>query len=76
MRKPREARASRSCREIRKNNRNKLQDLVGQLQYTLKGTPPKIPAAKAFITGHLNKILLALGYEASMVEMLGQKYGS
>jgi len=79
MRKLRERRTSRSCREIKEANRGKLQDLVGQLQDTLKGAPPKIPASGVPVMTHygrsLHKILLALGYEASLVEMLGQKYG-
>ncbi|HXZ42558.1 MAG TPA: hypothetical protein VEG68_17590 [Terriglobales bacterium] len=72
MRKLGERRTSRSCREIKEANRDKLQD-------TLKGAPPKIPASGVPVITHygrsLHKILLALGYEASLVEMLGQKYG-
>jgi len=73
MRKLREPRASRSCRQIRKVDRDKLQDLARRLDEALKGAPHKFPSAS--ITGHLHKILLTLGYEASLVEMLGQKYG-
>jgi hypothetical protein len=73
MRKLREQRASRSCRQIRKVDHDKMQDLACRLDEALKGPPPRIPSAS--ITGHLHKILLTLGYEASLVEMLGQRYG-
>jgi hypothetical protein len=73
MRRLRERRASRSCRQNRKVDREKLQELAHRLDEALKGAPRKIPSAS--ITGHLHKILLSLGYEASLVEMLGQKLG-
>ena len=73
MRKLREPRASHSCRRVRKVDRDKMQDLARRLDQALKGPPSRMPSAS--ITGHLHKILLTLGYEASLVEMLGRKYG-
>lgn len=79
MRKLKERRARLSCRQIRKVDREKLRDLPHRLDEALKDTPPKIPASGVPVMSHygrsLNKILLALGYEASLVEMLGRKYG-
>ena len=80
MRKLKEQRASRSCRQIGKVDRETLQDLAYRLNEALKGAPPKIPASGVPVMTRygrsLNRILLALGYEASLVGMLGRRYGS
>jgi hypothetical protein len=62
---------SRLCRQIEEPaNRNK-QELASQVRDTLNGAPNRT----APITNHLNRILLAMGYDTSLVELLGRRYG-
>lgn len=56
---------ARLCRRIVEANDNKQ---------TPKGAGRRIPDANAPITIRLNQILLAMGYDSSLVEMLGRRY--
>jgi hypothetical protein len=79
MKKLRNSKASQFCRYLSQQpGRERLQELAYQIRETLKG-PQKTPArAERIIRRYnmpLDNILLALGYESSLVEMLGQRYG-
>ena len=67
-----------SCHQVNKRpRRERLQELAYQIRETLEGLH-QIPAGDARISGRYNipldNILLALGYESSLVEMLGRRY--
>jgi hypothetical protein len=79
MKKLRNSKASQFCRYLSKQpGRERLQEFACQIRETLR-TPRTIPASGARISRRYNipldNILLALGYESSLVEMLGQPYG-
>lgn len=79
MKKLRNSKASQFCRRPSKQpGRESMQQLAHQIRETLK-RPREIPASGAHIGTRrnipLHNILLALGYESSLVEMLGQRYG-
>lgn len=70
---------SQLCRRLREQpSPLRLRELACELRETLK-KPQKISArAWYFSRRHdipLHTILLALGYESSLVDMLGQRYG-
>ena len=65
----------RPCREISEPANREAREFARKIHEALKGAERKRPATAAPITSHLNRILLGLGYEASLVEMLGRKYG-
>jgi len=64
------------CRQISEPANSEKQELARQLRDPLNGPRHRASARTTPITNHLNKILLAMGYEASLVEMLGRKYGN
>lgn len=78
MKKLRTAKAGkvpRLCRQIGEPAARSKQELASCLRDALNGAQQGLSARTAPITNHLNEILLAMGYEASLVSLLGRKYG-
>lgn len=72
---PKAGKVPRLCRQIGEIATRSKQELAGQVRDALNGAPQTVSVRTAPITNHLNKILLAMGYEASLVSLLGRKYG-
>jgi hypothetical protein len=70
--------ASQFCRRLSTDpGHRRMQELAYEMRQSLK-SPHKIPARGARLSRRYNiplhYILLALGYESSLVEMLGQRH--
>jgi hypothetical protein len=74
LRKPKAAKAARLCRRISEPATRKKPALARQVRDSFNGSQ-RLSVGTAPITNHLNEILLAMGYEASLVSLLGRKYG-
>jgi len=64
----------RLCRNTGEPAHRNMQLFASQLRDTLSNVTERDPARNTPITIRLNQILLAMGYDSSLVEMLGRKF--
>lgn len=75
LRKTKPGKVPRLCRQLSKPATRTKQKLASQLRDAQEGTTRTVRPRHLKITSPLDQILLSLGYEASMVSLLGRKYG-
>jgi hypothetical protein len=74
LRKPKAGKVPQLCRQISEPAPRAKQEFVNQLRETEEDMTRRVRARHLMMTSPLDEILLSLGYEASLVQMLGRRY--